>query len=70
MSKVISSQMFADVRFFFYFASTLFMILIDIVYGVNSQVDFGRGIAFDIDGVETRAWEGLLPNNRILIYCL
>ncbi|CAI8586931.1 unnamed protein product [Vicia faba] len=28
------------------------------------------GIAFDIDGVETRAWEGLLPNNRILIYCL
>ncbi|KAI5432899.1 protein ENHANCED DOWNY MILDEW 2 isoform X1 [Lathyrus oleraceus] len=28
------------------------------------------GIAFDIDGVQTRAWEGLLPNNRILIYCL
>lgn len=48
----------------------LFMILIDIVYGVDSEVDFGRGIAFDIDGVQARAWEGLLPNNRILIYCL
>nr|XP_027187834.1 protein ENHANCED DOWNY MILDEW 2-like isoform X1 [Cicer arietinum]XP_027187835.1 protein ENHANCED DOWNY MILDEW 2-like isoform X1 [Cicer arietinum]XP_027187836.1 protein ENHANCED DOWNY MILDEW 2-like isoform X1 [Cicer arietinum] len=30
-----------------------------------------RGIAFDdINGFKLRAWEGLLPNNRILIYCL
>ncbi|GAU25086.1 hypothetical protein TSUD_257800 [Trifolium subterraneum] len=27
-------------------------------------------IAIAFDGIQTRAWEGLLPNNRILIYCL
>lgn len=40
---------------------------------VDAQFAFIRNIAFeDIEeeGIITRAWEGLLPNNRILIYCL
>jgi hypothetical protein len=49
------------------------MMLFDSVWRPDSQVAFIRKIAFeDIaeEGIVARAWEGLLPNNRILIYCL
>jgi hypothetical protein len=55
------------------FLSIHIMILFDSIWRPDSQVAFIRKIAFeDIaeEGIVARAWEGLLPNNRILIYCL
>lgn len=49
------------------------MILITRFWRAYSQVGFIREIGFDDiedEDIITRAWEGLLPNNRILIYCL
>jgi hypothetical protein len=49
------------------------MMLFVIVWRPDSQVAFIRKIAFEDtveEGIVARAWENLLPNNRILIYCL
>lgn len=49
------------------------MMLFVSVWRPDSQFAFIRKVAFeDIveEGIVARAWEDLLPNNRILIYCL
>ena len=60
--------------FFFSCVSCLHIIMLFvIVWRPDSQVAFIRKIAFEDtvdEGIVARAWENLLPNNRILIYCL
>lgn len=72
MPQVVSSQMFAKVLSFF-FACVASTHLIILMYGGLILKLLIREIAFDDiedEDIITRAWEDLLPNNRILIYCL
>lgn len=67
--------MFAKVILpFFSYVSCLHMMMLFVsVWRPDSQFAFIRKVAFeDIveEGIVARAWEDLLPNNRILIYCL
>lgn len=79
-SHIIEDVCQGNENLFPYFClSTLHSLLVDIYYVVldqtNMYVPVHRKIAFD-DVIENgvflfqRAWDGLLPKNRILIYCL